>query len=64
MRWAGHAAGMGNITGASMALVGKPDGKITLRIPKCRWEDNIKTDFQEVGWRCMDWIALAQDRAR
>jgi len=37
-----------------MALVGKPDGKITLGIPKCRWEDNIETDLQEVGWRCMD----------
>jgi hypothetical protein len=24
-------------------------------------EDNIKIDFQEVGWG-MDWIDLAQDR--
>jgi len=47
-----------------MALVGKPDGKITLGIPKYRWEDNIKTDLLEVGWRCMDRTALAQDRAR
>jgi len=47
-----------------MALVGKPDGKKTLGIPKCRWEDNIERDFQEVGWRCMDWTALAQDRVR
>jgi hypothetical protein len=47
-----------------MALVGKPDRKITLGIPKCRWEDNIKTDLQEVEWRCMDRTALAQDRAR
>jgi hypothetical protein len=45
-------------------LVGKPDGKIKLGILKCRWQDNIETDLQEVGWRCMDWIALAQDRAR
>jgi len=24
-------------------------------------EDNIKIDYQEVGWAGMDWIALAQD---
>jgi hypothetical protein len=27
-----------------------------------RWEDNIKMDLQEVGFRCMDWIGLAHDR--
>jgi hypothetical protein len=23
--------------------------------------DNIKMDFQEVGWRCKDWIDMNQD---
>jgi hypothetical protein len=32
--------------------------------PRCRWEDNIKIDFQEVGWGGMDWIDVAQDRDR
>ena len=27
-----------------------------------RWKDNIKMDFQEVGYGGMDWIDLAQDR--
>jgi hypothetical protein len=27
-------------------------------------EDNIKMDLQEVGWRGVDWIDLAQDRNR
>jgi hypothetical protein len=27
-------------------------------------EDNIRKDLQEVGWRGMDWIDLAQDRDR
>jgi len=29
-----------------------------------RWEDNIKMDFQEVGWGGMDWtkFALNMDR--
>ena len=31
---------------------------------KCRWEDNIKMDLQEVGCGGMDWIDLAQDRYR
>jgi hypothetical protein len=29
-----------------------------------RWEDNIMTDFQEVGCGGMDWIEVALDRDR
>ena len=29
---------------------------------RCRWEDNIKIDLQEVGCEGMDWIELAHDR--
>jgi hypothetical protein len=45
-------------------LVGKPEGKRPLERPKCRWEDNIKMDLQEVGCGGMDWVELAQDRDR
>ena len=31
-------------------LVGKPEGKRTLVRPRCRREDNITMDLQEVGW--------------
>ena len=27
-----------------------------------RWKDNIEMDLQEVGYRGMDWIELAEDR--
>jgi hypothetical protein len=27
-------------------------------------EDNIKMDFREIGWGCMDWINVAQVRDR
>ena len=38
-------------------LVEKPEGKS----PFGRGEDNIKMGLQEVGWRGMDWIDLAED---
>jgi hypothetical protein len=31
-------------------------------IPKGRWMNNIKIDLREIGWDCIDWIDLAQDR--
>jgi hypothetical protein len=44
--------------------VGKPKGKRLLGRPRCRWENNIKMDLQEVGFRDVDWIELAEDRDR
>ena len=35
-------------------LVGKPGGKIPLGRPRHRWVENIKMDFQEVGFGGMD----------
>jgi len=48
MRWAGHVAHMGEGRGVHRVLVGKPEGTRPLGRPRCRWEDNIKTDLQEV----------------
>ena len=45
-------------------MVGKPGGKRPLGRPRCRWEDNIKIDYQEVGCGGTDWIDLAQDKDR
>ena len=47
--------------GVYRVLVGKPEGKRPLGIPRRRWEDNIKVDLQEVGRGCGDWMELAQD---
>jgi hypothetical protein len=63
MRWAGHVACIGEERGAYRILVGRPEGRRPLGRPRRRWEDNIKTDLQEVGWG-MEWIELAQDRDR
>jgi hypothetical protein len=40
-------------------LVGKPEGKILLGIPRHRWMDNIKIDILETGWGNVDWIGPA-----
>ena len=45
-------------------LVGKPEGKRPLGIPRRRWEDNFKMVLQEVECGGIDWIELAQDRDR
>jgi hypothetical protein len=50
MRWAEHVARMGEKRGAYRILVGRPEGRRPLGRPRRSWEDNIKTDFQELGW--------------
>ena len=64
IRWAGHVARMGEGRGVHRVLVGKSEGKRPLGTPRCRWEDNIKMDLQEVGGGCGDWMELTQDRER
>ena len=48
MRWEAHVTRMGEKRGVYRILVGRPEGKRPLGRPKCRWEDNIKMDLQEV----------------
>ena len=45
-------------------LVLRPEGRRPLGRPRRIWEDNIKVYLQEMGYGCMDWIKLAQDRDR
>jgi hypothetical protein len=33
-----------------------------LGICRRRWEDNIRMDLREIGWKVVDCIHLAQDR--
>jgi hypothetical protein len=62
MRWAEHVARMGEVRGAYIILVGRPEGRRPLGGPRRRWEDNIKMDLREVEFGDVDWIDLAQDR--
>jgi hypothetical protein len=45
-------------------LVGKAERKRPLGRPRRGWEDNSKTDFQEVECAGMDWIEMSEDRDR
>ena len=60
----GHVARMGERRGVYRVLVGKPKGKRPLGRPRCRWENNIKMELQEMVCGYMEWIGLAQDRDR
>jgi hypothetical protein len=45
-------------------MVGRPEGKRPLGIPRRRWEDNIKMVVMEIGIDGANWIQLAQDKFR
>jgi hypothetical protein len=64
MRWAGHAARIGEEINVYRVLIGKPEGKRPLGGPWRRWENGIRMDLRETGWGSADWIHLAQDRDR
>jgi hypothetical protein len=47
--WAGHVARMGETRNEYRILVGKPEGKRPLGLPRRRLVDNIKMDLEETG---------------
>ena len=43
----------------------KPEGKRPLRRLRHKWEDNIKMDPEEVGWRWgVEWFELSLNKNR
>jgi len=64
MRRAVHVVGMEERRRVYDVLVGIPEVKRPLGIPRRWWEGDIKLDLQEVGCGGMDWIGLSQDRDR
>jgi hypothetical protein len=58
MRWVGHVTRTGVKGYAYKVLVGKTEGKRSLR----RREDNIRMDLRELGREVEDWMHLAEDR--
>jgi hypothetical protein len=58
MKWTGHVACMAERRAAYRFSVGKPDGERLHGKPRRRSKYNIKTDFQEVPSKVMEWIRL------
>jgi hypothetical protein len=53
---------MGRMRNVYSILVGKPEGKRTLRRLRRRWEDNIRMDISETVLESVEWVHLAQWR--
>jgi hypothetical protein len=49
MRWAEQVACMEEMRDEYRLLVGKPEGKIPLGVPRCRWKEHVKMDLHEIG---------------
>jgi hypothetical protein len=57
MRWERQVAGIGERRNAHRSLIEKPEEIRSLRRPRHKCRENIK-----MGWGCMEWIELAQNR--
>jgi hypothetical protein len=42
---------MGEVRKAYEVLVGRPEGKRRFRRPRHRWENDIRIDLRETGWK-------------
>jgi hypothetical protein len=51
MRWVGQVAHMGEGRNVYRFSLGRPEGKRPLERPRRRWEDGLKMDLREIGWR-------------
>jgi hypothetical protein len=58
MRWAGHAACMGEERNVYRVLMGKTEGKRPLGRPSRRREDGIRMDLREIGRGSVDWLRI------
>ena len=64
LRWVEHTARIEERRVIYRVLVGKPEGRRPLGRPRRRWENNIKMNLRDAGWKGIDWIDLARVRDR
>ena len=60
LSWAGHVK-MEEGSSAFKILTGKPTGKKPLGKPRRRWEDNIRTDLEEICIETKNMVDSARD---
>jgi hypothetical protein len=53
---------MGEMRNSYIVVLGNPEGKRPLGIPRHRCDTNIKINLTVIVWEGVDWIHLAQDR--
>jgi hypothetical protein len=51
MRWVRHVTRMREERKVYRVLMGKPEGRRPLERPRHRWEDGIRKDLRETGWK-------------
>ena len=59
LRWAEYAARMEEGRSASKISTGKPAVKKPFGRSRCRWEDNIRMDLEEIGINAGNWVDSA-----
>jgi hypothetical protein len=64
MRGSEHIARMGEKRGAHTDYSDHTAPHTCIERQRCRWVDIIKMDLEGIGWGGVDWIGLAQDRAK
>lgn len=62
VKWVDNVAPMGGRGTACSVFVGQPEGKRPLGRTKHGWEVNTKMDLKEIGFECVDWIDMAQNK--
>jgi hypothetical protein len=50
---------IGEMRNSYKILVGEPERKRPLGRRWCRWEDNIRLDLTDMGWKGVDWMHVA-----
>jgi hypothetical protein len=57
-----YASSMRKLENAYKILIRKPERKRPLRLPRHKWEDNIKMYLRAISIEGVDWIHLVQDK--
>jgi len=62
LRWVGFVACMEEMRNAYNILILKPEGKRPLGRLRRRWDDTIRMYHRVIGWECVDWMHLTQNK--
>jgi hypothetical protein len=58
----GTCSAYGEMRNVYRILIGKPEGRRPLGVPRHRWAESIKMSLRKTGFEGVDWIHMSQDR--